>query len=459
MTGVTFIPWLDAKDGLKKWDFPYVSCKRFDREDFVKKWKISLCALPLLAVIMKSSYSKNKGKPLVNIICPNIKKSSLEDKIKYTVIFLRDETLESAKSKIIYKYCRQDKSCTPAEFEDQINSTVEKYTAGKCTIASTLERYDILKKEFENVKLNIREDMINTHNVPVDLMNMVRECKLRSTTLDMFTEKKYRTKILLEDLSQMSVHASFVSLIQSIYSILNYEDESIPPLTLFIRTKQIEDLPEYIRPKFSPESTKYETLHAIMGNNSIVQENVKFFDDGWLIFILALLYYHKYCKSKVYIHGILLSALILNANEIFRQENVANRNDCSKLKLSDYLIRLTKKDCKIVAEEITKQQIQKSDNKDKELTKFMVEKIHFYLTFQTCLFYTMELSTLLKLPEQIKISNFMSGSLFYFFASHLELEESCEKWIERWLDEKGSTNLKTLYFLILNKLNACELSV
>lgn len=434
--GITFIPYKSINSNSFTGD-GYIHCEKFNREKFLETYNLLASNLPLLAVIFNSDCWKRN---VFSSLFPGIGTDDIFLKMTVATNWLRDKTVDSAIEEIASRISQRDNE-TIEDVKKKIVGIIDLYgdvPNSSTTVADIIMEDDVLRNRLRalnhQLTRNVKDMTQDPYNVPPEVLNLVRLCRIPAITLDMINFNKFLCRAHpFEDIKKDSIHKPSMRLIRGIFGILVRNLNPKPLLTVNMRVKNVmlEHVVEAL--SFDALSLPNGELNNIQKRsilNEIIfqsQENfdLENFDDDWNIFSLALIYIKFECGEEFdeyYIHSILLTALVLQTVKKYKNNEIPIGVVDSNASIpSDYLKALRLR----ALEKIDRSARFLRVRRRNKYRLNNISYIHMYYSFNESLEYLIQIFELLQLPGEIHIQDFINGS---FFLSILKGLESSNGW-------------------------------
>ncbi|XP_072394244.1 protein asteroid-like [Diabrotica undecimpunctata] len=344
-----------------KTSYKYIACKVYRVEKFLKSFEgLQKTSLPVLAVLLGNDYVK---RGVFTMFYQNLKiqkchgtQSDQQKRIKSLLVWLQNETVESALKKVLSRYKKGRRNIIMYKIKQAIKGYncfdskylkylgIEPNLADKTnvdidleTINNSVEEPDESEshsevEDTEGESSSPEEDVLFVEespemDVPSRFLEKFRLCIYPPCFMDILIQNKYYCIPQVENNALEHSHKICFDILSAIHSILTSNNENL----LCIGRKGAEgvakekvpicniSLPSYneIEALSKSESRKY--IFNILSIDNSYEDCLKIFPDSWHILLLSLYYYLKKSTTSFgwpMVYGIILSKLILTCVDI-----------------------------------------------------------------------------------------------------------------------------------------------
>ncbi|XP_057653106.1 protein asteroid-like [Diorhabda carinulata] len=484
--------------------YKYICCKIYKVENFLKSFEgLQKTSLPILAVLLGNDYVK---RGVFTMFYKNLKiqkchgnQSDQQKRIKSLLIWLQNETIESALQKVLSRYKKTKRTIILYKIEQAIkgyncfNSKYMKYLGidlnikNKVKIEIDLDKVNnSIEIDDEDEEIPYEEDSSSEEeifitpnepdlNLPTEFLQNFRTCIYPPCFMDILVYNQYYCIPQVENNTSNHSHNISFDILSAIYKILTGKTNSlicicritadqvgkvkIPPCKV--------NLPKYEEIKTLNKENKYEYFENVLKIDKNYKECLNNFPESWHLLLITINYYlNKSNTNWCIVYSIILSKLIVShvdekigffyrSSKIFLKKH-SQSHITSKLtnhkpdNVKSALEYINKDDCV----NCLKKLIYYFEMDDKMIRNHKIfdrALVHSISEFQSCLLHVDYLNTLLGFPlRSISIAECINCTFVYNFTKNLNKRSNLDKYVELLL--KDSPSILDSFRLIINKV-------
>nr|CAH7723360.1 unnamed protein product [Callosobruchus chinensis] len=332
-------------DTSTKKSYNYLDCQIYNIEKFLCSYgRVDKSNLPLLAVLLGNDYVKRST---FSMFYQNLKvqnchgrhRSESQNRIKSVLVWLQNETRESAIRKVLGRYRKERRE----KILKSINDAIKGYN---CFDSMYLKYLGIspsdIKSKDESINLNklgdieepsepeddeetqtvsdsdqeiIFPDDNGESTIPIVFKENFRKCLYPPCFMDIFFRRKYYCIAQVEEVTANNAYVVSFDIISAIFKILTGLSEGLSCVGRVGRSVGKMDVPAYNSPLPTLEeienmdcTEKQKVFFNILNLDDTFKDLLNLFPYSWHIYILAI----KYATDKSKLNGPLAYSLIMS---------------------------------------------------------------------------------------------------------------------------------------------------
>lgn len=505
---VQYIPFSNFEMNLRvsKNGYKYICCKIYRIEKFLDYFGgLDKKNLPLLAVLLGNDYVKKsffkEFYQHLKVQKTNRLQNEQQRNIKSVIVWLQNETPESALTKVLSRY-KLDKR---KKIADKIESSLKGYN----TLNTIYTKYlnlnfankvkseddslnidlnaiedcsgdleDLETSEEENVDFGKYDDELR-HKLPKEFLEKFRNCQFPPSFMDIVVQHKYYCIPQIEDYSLTPSHLISFKIVAAIHKILCGDTAEkfkciarCESTVKFYEAPVIElKLPNYSEVQTMDQSSRQKLLLNILGiEDCFIEDCLKHFPESWHVMLISLKY--KSIQSKFdnyYVYAIILCALLLNYvdtqigkfrsskafdskfHQIIQNLKHNNSNTTPATSINQSLTNINREDAIFCMNDVI-HLFQMSLQLKSSIRYFRSHIVHELAEFQSCLIHIYYLNNLLNHPfEKFLVYKFYDGTFLYNAVANFKRRTKLDDYIQILL--KSAPSLLNSYVLMMENLN------
>lgn len=460
----------------RKKNVKYLACEVYRVDKFLNSFGgLDKINLPLLAALLGNDYIKKSAFRVFyrQLKMQKTKQNEQQTQIKSVIVWLKNETPESALRKILGRYRLQNRRrlaqrikkaiegyqnsksqlCTYFNFE-ATEETTRTITVPKPEEVEDLEEDELeegeLEEEDSESSSEPEEEEPEEGSIPVlkslipnFFRNNYKKCVYPPSFMDMIISSTYYFIPLLEDYSKEPCHVISLDIVSAIYKILTFPK----PRNLFcvmrnehsnVKRSPVApyngDLPKLSEIENLDEERAKEIFLQILKIQNKTFEN---FPKSWQLFLVAINYWITNTKSTIdlpHIYSLILCAIVLNYVDPKVGFYRSTRSLLSKYSSYNVAAEKPSSSTKNLTEALDEIDLSTGVSCAKKLIDYfqmdakmrcyvkLYERsiVHDFAQFQSCLLHIKYLNSLLNYPfPNFAVSEFFDGTFVYNMTANL----------------------------------------
>jgi hypothetical protein len=470
---VLYIPFSSMELKLRKnKNFNYIACEKYSVDKFLNSFGgLDKIHLPLLAVMLGNDYIKKSTFSVFYRQLKIVKTKGNEQQtlIKSLIMWLKDETPESALRKILGRYKMENRR----KIATKVKNAIKDYEWGESQICSDFnldpvkqqttcisvpnpeDIEDAEEQEEEDTSENSAEEEEETeedqvpdvavrksNNLPDYFRENFRKCVYPSCFMDMIVSDTYYCLPQVEDFSVEHSHKICFNILAAIHKILTLPRKRHLKCLARQARAHIEGykVPAYKKPV--PNLSDLEDMNSkkskrvFLGILNMQNNMFEAFPRSWHIFLISTKYWITKSQSKIglpHIYSTVLCAIIRNcvdakvgfyrSTKSFLSKYSSNKPDVTNpADTNDVTEALDNIDLNnsIACMQKLIHYFQMDVKMKSNVRLFDRTVVHHFAEFQSCLLHIKYLNSLLNRPfDTFFISDFYDGTFLYNMTANL----------------------------------------